>query len=48
MVTLLFVTAPLTLLELEKLIDEAETLNLDKAQKEKINMVYRLLNGMYE
>lgn len=37
-----------TISSLEKLIDEAETLNLDKAQKEKINMVYRLLNGMYE
>ena len=33
---------------LEKLIDDAENRNLDEAQKEKVNMIYRLLNGMYE
>ncbi len=33
---------------LEKLIDDAEDKNLDEAEKEKINMVYRLLNSMYE
>ena len=33
---------------LEKLIDDAENKNLDEVQKEKVNMIYRLLNGMYE
>ncbi|WP_407400278.1 helicase-related protein [Treponema sp.] len=33
---------------LEKLIDDAEDKNLDEAQKEKVNMVYRLLSNMYE
>ena len=33
---------------LEKLIDDAEGKNLDEAEKEKINIIYRLLNGMYE
>ena len=33
---------------LEKLIDDAEGKNLDEAEHEKINIIYRLLNGMYE
>lgn len=33
---------------LEKLIDDTNTLNLNEAQKEQINIVYRQLNGMYE
>lgn len=37
-----------SLSSLEKLVDDAENMGLDVARKEKINMVYRLLNGMYE
>ena len=37
-----------TIASLEKLIDDAENKNLDEVQKEKVNMIYRLLNGMYE
>ena len=33
---------------IEKLVDDANNKNLDDVQKEKINMIYRLLNGMYE
>ena len=33
---------------IEKLVDDANNKNLDEVQKEKINMIYRLLNGMYE
>lgn len=33
---------------LEKLIDEAKDKNLDEVQKEKINMIYRLLNEIYK
>ncbi|MEE3314682.1 MAG: ATP-dependent RNA helicase [Treponema sp.] len=37
-----------SLSSLEKLVDDAENMGLDIARKEKINMVYRLLNGLYE
>ena len=33
---------------LEKLIDDCKDSNLSSAQKEKINIIYRVLNGMYE
>ena len=33
---------------LEKLIDDAENLSLSSAQKEKINIIYRHLNSLYE
>ena len=37
-----------SLASLEKLVDDAEDLNLDYASKEKINMIYRLVNSIYE
>ena len=37
-----------SLASLEKLVDDAEDLNLDSASKEKINMIYRLVNSIYE
>ncbi len=37
-----------SLASLEKLIDDANTLNLNEAQKEQINIMYRQLNSMYE
>ena len=37
-----------SLSSLEKLVDDAEDLNLDYASKEKINMIYRLVNSIYE
>ena len=33
---------------LEKLMDDAREKNISESQKENINMIYRLLNGMYE
>jgi hypothetical protein len=36
------------LASLEKLIDDANSSPLDKAEKEKISMVYRLVNSLYE
>ena len=37
-----------SLSSLEKLIDDASNSDLSVAQKEKVNMVYRVLNSMYE
>ena len=37
-----------SLSSLEKLIDDAESINLNKAQIEKINIIYRMLNNLYE
>ncbi len=36
------------LASLEKLIDDANSSPLDKAEKEKISMIYRLVNSLYE
>ncbi len=36
------------LASLEKLIDDANNSPLDKSEKEKINMIYRLVNSLYE
>ena len=36
-----------SLSSLEKLIDDTKDLELSKAQKEKINIVYRLLSSIY-
>ncbi len=37
-----------SLSSLEKLVDDSNELELNIVQKEKINIVYRMLNGMYE